>query len=336
MDLNIIDHLPPELLNMGPEELHTLLPGPTLLRLAGEKKPPLFLSTLLHGDEPTGFFAIQKFLKKNLNSTSLLPRERLLFIGNPSAAARNRRSLPGQPDFNRIWNGGNLPEHSLARELVAAIQKENVFAAVDIHNSSGKNPYYACLNKLDGSIINLARTFSQNLVYFTRPKEVLSNTFSDFCPAVTLECGQPGDLYGQEQVLDFLEELFSLETLPDDPYHMDTPTIYHSIARIEVPKDCRIAFDREVADIDLCFIQNLDTMNFAELPENTLLGWQLNDQFKLSVIDEKGEDVEDQFFCYDNGEIRLQRAVVPSLLTTNPQSVYQDCLGYLMQKYALP
>jgi len=336
MELNIIDHLPPELLEMGPEEIHTLFPGPTLIRLAGEKTPPLFLSTLLHGDEPTGFLSIQKFFKQHQGSTSLLPRELRLLIGNPLAAAGNARSLPGQPDFNRIWNGGDSPAHRVARQVVDVIRNEGAFAAVDIHNSSGKNPYYACLNKLDGPIINLARIFSQNLVYFTRPKEVLSNAFSEFCPAVTLECGQPGDLEGQEQVLDFLDELFSQEELPEDPHHLETPTIYHSIARIHVPQDCKVAFNREVPGVDLCFVQNLDTMNFSELPENTLLGWRLNDDFRLSVIDEEGADVEDQFFCYDKGEIRLRRAVIPSLLTTNTQSVYQDCLGYLMQKYALP
>ena len=35
-------------------------------------------------------------------------------------------------------------------------------------------------------------------------------------------------------------------------------------------------------------------------------------------------------------EIRLKRAVVPSMFSTNERVVHQDCLGYLMERFALP
>ena len=43
----------------------------------------------------------------------------------------------------------------------------------------------------------------------------------------------------------------------------------------------------------------------------------------------------DQYITYRNGEIRLRQPVVPSMLTTSEDMIYQDCLGYLMEPQTL-
>lgn len=335
MNLHIIDEIPPRLLEVSPKELHQVLPGPTLLRIPGEMEPPFFICTLLHGDEPTGFLAIQRLLNHYTQQEKPLPRSIWLFLGNVAAARENVRHFPGQPDFNRIWKGGNLPEHRLVDQLLEILKSNKLFAGVDIHNTSGKNPHYACVNKLDGPFISLGKLFSPMIVYFTRPEEVISRALAEFCPAITVESGLADDPTGVAHVLDFLEQCLALDSIPSNSNNPTQPRVYHSIARIEVPDNSRIGFGEACRDTDFNFIENLESMNFIEQAENTLVGWRRNPDLNLVVVDEHGEDVSEGFISYKDGEIRLIRSVVPSMLTTFAPNVLDDCLGYLMQRYAL-
>ena len=335
MDLHIIDGLPEDLLEATPTELHKVLPGPTLLRLQGEKEPPLFISTLLHGDEPTGFLAVQQLLNRYQRQKQPLPRSVWLFLGNVAAARDNVRHLPEQPDYNRIWKGGPWPEDNLVRQLLDALNTHAPFAAIDIHNTSGKNPHYSCVCRLDSPFINLGKLFSPMIVYFTRPDEVISNALSSVCPAIAVESGMANDPFGVDHVLDFLEQCLVLDTLPTGTNTPAEPRVYHSIARIEVPKDCRIGYGETDRQVDFSFVKNLESMNFVEQAENTLVGWRRNPALKLAVIDEHGDDVSEGFISYHNEEIRLIRSVVPSMFTTFTPNVLDDCLGYLMQRYIL-
>ncbi|MDH5458363.1 MAG: M14 family metallopeptidase [Nitrospinota bacterium] len=335
MDLNIIDEIPNRLLEVSPSELHQVLPGPTLLRIPGEKEPPFFISTLLHGNEPTGFLAVQQLLNHYRRQDKPLPRSVWLFLGNVAAARENARHLPDQPDYNRIWKGGTFPEHRLVTQLLEILESTTMFAGVDIHNTSGKNPHYACVNKLDGPFINLGKLFSPTIVYFTRPDEVISRALAEFCTAITIESGQARDPFGVDHVLDFLEQCLALDSIPKNANNPGAPKVYHSIARIEVPDDCRIGFGESCQETDFNFVENLESMNFVEQAENTLVGWRCNPNLKLAVVDEHGKDVSEGFISYTNGEIRLIRSIVPSMLTTYAPNVLDDCLGYLMQRYAL-
>ena len=164
---------------------------------------------------------------------------------------------------------------------------------------------------------------------------MLSNALSDHCPAITIESGQPDDAYGVQHAFEFLEKCLHLDSVPDFPVHEEDLYIYHSIARIHVPEQSRIGFNHAGQDLDFSFLENIDGSNFAELPEDTLLGWRFNDNLKLTVLDENDRNVEGKYIQYRDGEIRLKRSVVPSMFTTNTTIVHQDCLGYLMERYSL-
>lgn len=335
MKLNFLDAIPSGLLEVSTREIGSILPGPSLIRIKGKAEPPLFVATLLHGNETTGFLSLQQLLKNYQENGQVLPRSLHLFLGNIEAAALEVRRLPGQPDYNRIWSGGPLQEHKLMEEVIDHARNHGMFASIDIHNSSGKNPHYACVNKLDPAFIHLARLFSKTLVYFNRPYEVQSRAFADFCPAVVLEGGQPGDQEGVKHVLEYLEHCLALPFIPESEQANEGCEIFHTIAQIKVPNQSHIGFSKNCKDLDFCFIENFDQLNFSELPENSLLGWRFNTNLKLCALDESGKDVGDHFFIYNENEIRLRRSAVPSLFTTNEQIVHQDCLGYFMQPYAL-
>jgi len=159
--------LPAGLLDAGPRELDTLLGGPTLIHLPGNREPPLFVSVLMHGNEPVGWEAVRSLLTSHLerSGTLRLPRGLSLFIGNVSAAAAGVRHLPGQPDYNRIWPGSEsppTPEHAMMQEVVDLMRRRGVFASVDIHNNTGCNPHYGCVNLLDNREADLLPSVDDN------------------------------------------------------------------------------------------------------------------------------------------------------------------------------
>ncbi|KMP12518.1 hypothetical protein UR09_00105 [Candidatus Nitromaritima sp. SCGC AAA799-A02] len=339
MKLHIFDAMPRGFFEVEVHEMEMVFPGPSLIRLKGNTEPPLFVATLLHGNETTGILSLQKFLRKYMEGETL-PRSLTLFIGNVEAAKYGQRTMPDQMDFNRIWYEPSLsveaaPEFVLAQKVMDEVLAKGVFATVDVHNTSGWNPHHACVNLLKKQNINLAGLFSRTVVYFTRPHEVLSRAFAEFGPAVTVEAGRPGDLYGVEHVCDFLERCLNLPLIPNSVEGGDDLNLYHSVARILVPENSRIGFDQECNSTDFCFLADLDSMNFSELEENALIGWRKNPALKLLVLDEAGREIGDRFIHYEENEIRLKRPVVPSMFTTDAKVVHQDCLGYFMERYAL-
>ena len=122
--------LPDELLRINAREIRKLFPDPCLIELKGRSAETVFVSVLLHGNETTGFSVLQR-LARWMRSHPL-PRTMLVFIGNVRAAEAGLRHLAGQPDYNRIWNGGDSAEHALANRVLEKLAGRKLFAAIDI------------------------------------------------------------------------------------------------------------------------------------------------------------------------------------------------------------
>ena len=101
LKLNQITHIPLALLKIDScTKIQQVFDQPTLMHLKGKDLRPLFISVLLHANEDTGFFAVQKLLKKYQERE--LPRSISIFFGNIAAAPEGLRRLNGQPDYNRV------------------------------------------------------------------------------------------------------------------------------------------------------------------------------------------------------------------------------------------
>ena len=333
--LTILDRIPRGLLEREASELADVLHGPVLIHLSGRRQPPLFVSVLLHGDEDTGWLAMRRLLRDI--SDHELPRALSLLIGNVQAARSRQRFLPGQSDYNRVWTTADVPpssaEQAMAQSVWRAMRERGVFASIDVHNNTGLNPHYACVRRLDHRFLQLATLFSRTVVYFTKPDGVQTEAFAPLCPAVTVECGQPGHAYGVEHAAEYLKACLHLAAIPTHPVAAHDIDLYRSVAIVKVPREASFAFDSDAVDIRLA--PDLDTMNFRELPVNTLLGRVRPDSRAcLAVSDEYGRDVGTHYLRTVDGEIRTAVPVVPAMFTLSPRAIRQDCLGYFMEPAA--
>lgn len=327
--LKILDHLPPGLADCPAEGLEEVLGGPTLLHLPGERPDPLFLSVLLHGNEIAGWEAVRGILRDF--SEARLPRSLSVLIGNVEAARLGLRRLDGQPDYNRIWDGGDSPEHHMARRVVEEMLDRNPVASIDVHNTTGPNPHYACVNRLDDRSLYLAQRFSRTAVYFRAPLGMQSMAFSRLCPSVTLECGLPGSPEGIIHAKAYLEQRLFEESLPDHPPTGDELELFHTRARVRVPDGLSFSFQSRTADFYMP--GELVERNFRELPEGTDFGtWGEGVEPRLRVEDEEGQDVFETYFENRGRRLTVRRPFFLSMLTTREKIVEQDCLCYLMER----
>ena len=330
--LNETDTLPDGLLDITAEELAELLGGPTLIHLPGRRPEPLFVSVLTHGNETTGFYAVQLLLQKYRNQE--LPRALSLFIGNVDAARLGQRYLDGQPDYNRIWPGtghAGSAETRMLQRVVDSMRARAAFASIDIHNNTGINPHYACINRVDNQFLHLAALFSRTVVYFIRPLGVQSMAMSHMCPAVTIECGKPAHEYGMAHARDYVDACLHLQALPDHPVASHDVDLFHTVATVKIPEQVSFGFDDAAGDLRL--LENIDHLNFRELSAGTPLGWLRDGAvLQLEVRDDNDLDVQDRYFAVTDGCLVAARPFMPSMFTLDKQVIRQDCLGYLMER----
>jgi hypothetical protein len=331
--LRVRSDLPAGFLDAAPETLLGSLGGPTLFHLDGLRPAPLFVSALLHGDESTGLGAVQRLLRRHAGRR--LPRALSVFVGNVAAAHARLRRLPEQPDYNRVWPGGDAPESdetALMLDVLAELRPRRPFACVDVHNNSGLNPFYACVTRTEPAFLRLATLFSRSVVAFREPRGVAAAALAELCPAVTIECGKPGE--GDEHAAGFLDALLHLAEFPRHPLVHGDVDLFHTVATVKVPAQISLSFDGSPAD--LVFRADLDLLNFSELAPGTPIAAVHRDGDVLEVPRESGGNRWRELFGVRDGTLFLEHRLMPSMLTRSVAAVRQDCLCYLMERLPLP
>ncbi|MCX5933563.1 MAG: hypothetical protein NTU99_02060 [Pseudanabaena sp. LacPavin_0818_WC45_MAG_42_6] len=224
----------------------------------------------------------------------------------------------------------------MAQKVIAEMRSRGVFASIDIHNNTGRNPHYGCITHLDKHSRHLARLFDKTVVYYTSPKTVQSYAFGKFCPAIVLECGQPDKPDGTAHALEYVETCLNLDSFDDLPDSANADIdLFHTVAIVKVPEEINFSFTGEPDD-DITFPNGMDCLNFCELPIGENFGAAKTERAYLSALSEEGEEHGDRYFQIQNGKIILKVPVMPSMLSLNDDSVREGCLCYLMERFPIP
>ena len=331
--VKILDDFPEEFFDIHPTQAHRVFGGPTLIHLKREIERPIFISTLLHGNETTGFIALQKYFKNNPN----FKRSVIILIGNTRAAEQGLRKLPEQVDFNRVWHEEDRTDDEqgiafdTAKEIIHYCKENKIQYAADIHNNTGRNPYYGCVNRIDKTHIHLASLFSNDIVYFTEPHQVMSLNLAEFCPSTTVEAGLPGVPEGIDFTVKFIERLMNLDKL-SHTFDIKDISLFHTIGRIKIIHEASIDFDEEKSSpSDFSLLKDFDENNFKELPVGTFLGYR-NGEHSLQIYDNDDCDMADEFIDPIGNMMTTKKVIIPSMFTKVIQFLKDDCLGYLMEK----
>ena len=322
--------LPDGFFDISSAKIRSLFPNPTLIHLDGKDPNFLFISILLHGNEYTGLKVMQKVLAEHAQD---LPRSILMFIGNVRATEANRRYLPDQVDYNRCWPGTELEASATSQMMQRVVEIAHglpLFAAIDIHNNTGKNPHYACITDPNMQNQNLAARFNRVGMVFNH-RGVSTMAFDGICPAITLECGLPGDPQGIEHACRFVEGMLTLDELPQSQPTRHALHLVESHLTLNIPEDVSFAFD-PVADVDLRFEHDFEDRNFTLFDPHQVFGYTRVER-PLSITDTDGHDVTDEILRVEEGKIYLNNTLMPAMITRDRLVIRQDCLCHLLQDY---
>lgn len=334
MNFNVMNQLPDGFFSVHPTNLNTIFEGPTLIHLNYERKETVLISVMLHGNEHSGFYAIQKYLKVIDTQKEKPERNISILIGNVEAAAENLRFLDGQKDLNRIWSDGDSEEEVWAQKIYKEMSDKNLFAAIDLHNNTGKNPHYCAVTCLEENTLRLASIFDGNILYFTDPKEVFSNYFSSLCPSLTVEAGQSGDQIGISKIILLVEKVLSLSSYKDMgtlEKLMEGKKVYESFGKIKLPEGASISFSDEVADFN--FPSDIEKFNFNSVYVGEIFGRANNIEQHLLVYDKNNELVGESYFKYVGTKIVSIEEFYPAMITTDSKIIKQDCLCYILRNF---
>jgi hypothetical protein len=336
MRLNFIEKLPKEFLDIEHQNIQKLFNAPTLVKIEGEKSPPLFVSILLHGNEYSGLLIMQEILQKYYQDGEYkLPRSLWLFIGNVGAANAGLRTLDDELDFNRAWPGTphtQSPTTTLISQVMEYITAEGLFAALDLHNNTGKNPHYGCISMVNEPNKYLASYFNHIAMVFKTPKGVSTMAFDDICPAMTLECSTPGNKRAIDRAVELIDDLMHMDHFPHKPLPSHDLQLVRNSATLTIAEGVNFGFEDEEGEFDLTIIANFDRHNFSELVAGEVFAHTtLSHPFKVTAND--GKDITDSVIYNDNGAISLQSMYIPAMITLDKRIIGQDCLCYLMEDY---
>jgi hypothetical protein len=266
------------------------------------------------------------------------PFDLWVLIGNVRAAIQDglyaHRHLDDQEDFNRVWDVG--PATTRTRRAAAGILDElraaDLEAAIDLHNNSGRNPYYAILTQLSPAGLLLASLCADTMLHWRLRAHTLMEALATACPTVSVECGLPhlpeGNAFASGVVHRFLAaEGFAV---PAGEAHPKPPHMVEILHRVTVRPEVAFSFDAGAGDADFVIAPGLDGYNFDVLPATHTLGHIDPDAaMPLFASDMAGTDVTDQLFrTTPDGRVTAVADMMPVMMTTTVQQARRDCLFY--------
>jgi hypothetical protein len=341
----------------GYEKLKPLLEGsdgdvlrefeglPVLIRIPAasttETPKARFVSCLLHGNEPSGFQAMVEVLRRG----ERFPFDLWVLIGNVRAATEQglyaHRHLDDQEDFNRVWGLGpaDTDQRRAAAAILAELRDANLEAAVDIHNNSGRNPFYAILTQLTPAGRRLAALCADTALLWRLRAHTLMEALAPLCPAVSVECGAPhgaGTAFASGVVHRFLtaDDLSAPEGVGTDGLGADpalTAGLMATGLRVTVRPEVRFSFGTELADgDDLAVVPELDRFNFQRMPALETIGRVApGSPMPFCATDNDGADLTDRLLrITPDGRVVVIEDVVPLMMTTTVVQTRRDCLFY--------
>ena len=311
-----------ELTELQAHELASVLHSPTLFDLSVPHQPPFFVSTLLHGNEISGWDAVRELVHEEYQ-TKKLP-SCVILVGNVLAAQEGRRMLEGQPDFNRIWEGGNSPYTKWADDVISFVKAKRPWFALDIHNNTGPNPHHSIVTSIDVTTMSAARLFSRTAIFAQQPPGVLTRRTSGFCTSITIEAGLPQDPASATRAREYIAKLWSHGTVPS----IDTTDqeLFQNNVRVLIENADSISDDQVPK-----FAPKLYRYNFKTIPAGTELARLMVDHARLRAVDEDQRDQTKTFLSYKGKNVSLKRDTILSMYTEDPRIARQDCVCYFLE-----
>jgi len=311
------------------------LSGLTIFDVQGEDtNRTRVITTLIHGNEPSGFFALHQWLLRKTK-----PAVNIRFIlCNPEAASLppefSHRYLKQSQDLNRFFtsNSSSLDKCDIAisqraQQIMQAVSEVSPEAIVDLHNTSGISPAFGVSISENDQVLDLISLFTNKVILTgLHVGAIMEQNFS--APIVTIECGGAGQLKSHQLAINGLEKFTNKESIFD--HHAEQVDIHRHPCRIELKKGIVLGFgDYPLMTADITLLNSTEKLNNQITPQDTLIGWYEKDnQLPLIIKDEQGNDKLSELLYLEDGVIYTKQSLQIFMATKQLDIAKNDCLFY--------
>ncbi len=271
------------LLGESPEDFLEALGGPSWLVVKGTGMGrPRAITTLLHGNEPSGFRALRHWLASDPQP----PVDIHVCVASVEAARTSPlftwRERKGGRDINRAFRAPyEGPEGLLAKEILDRLLKIDPEALVDLHNTSGSGPSFGLAAVVDDQHKRLSSFFTERMVRLGSSLGTLMEATVDSFPSLIVECGGVPDSESDATALRGIAAFAESESLWGGPAS-EMAEFYEKPTRIKIKEGFQLVYaDSKAKDADLTLRNDIDRLNHGVTASGELLGW----------VGEKGLDV---------------------------------------------
>lgn len=319
--------------DVGPtvEDFLVKLGEPTFLWLPGlDTTRTRAVSTLLHGNEPSGVRALHRWIREGRQ-----PQVNVLcFIGSIGAALTeplfSHRCAPEGKDLNRCFRPPfEGQEGAIAQAMLQELHHAQPEALIDFHNTSGRSPAFGVTTLNREIQETLTGVFCEHLIVTDLRLGALMEATEYDWPTVTIEAGWAKDPKADELAF----RGFTRYALAKDFSDISSPvTVLHHPIRVELQKGATVAYSgAPIPEADLTLPQDVDRLNFGLWSPQETLGWVgprgLDSLWAKNAM---GQNVSSAIFSVHDGELRLTHPSRLMMVTTNPGIAQSDCLFYIL------
>lgn len=287
------------------------------------------MSTLLHGNEPSGMRAWVRYLVEGRTPAT----DVVGFLGAVEAARLephfSHRALPGGRDLNRCFRAPFPgPEGALASACLDLLAAETPEALVDLHNTSGRGPAYAVVTEARREHDALASLFAERVIVTDLRLGTLFEATTPMCPSVVVECGGVGDPAADAVAYEGLCRFLDRDTVTASARH--ALDVFEHPVRIELAPGQRVAFARRpVPGVDVVLDPDLDRHNFGTIIPGETLGWiREGGLAALQLRSASAVGPVGHLLTERAGRLVAAATFRPLMITTRADIAESDCLFY--------
>lgn len=311
------------------------LHGPTHIHLTGKDSSRCrVVTTLLHGNEPSGLHAIFNTLQQGVQPML----DMHYFIPCVDAAKQAPgfiyRMLPHHKDLNRCFRPPFEADSQsqLARELLERVKQLQPECLIDIHNTSGSSPPFGITTRMDSRHNALVSLFTHRLIVTDLTLGALMEICSDSMPAVTIECGGALDRESDRLATEGLLHLLTRDKVLTTRHEDVLLEFFHNPIRLELQPGSDIAFGEHcLFDNGVTLLPSIEHYNFGFVDSACQLGFVSGTlTANLTARGSDGVERVQDFFAVKSGALFPTRSLKLFMVTTNPEIARKDCLFYVV------
>ncbi len=317
----------------SPEAMLRELGGAACLLFSGhDPARTRALVTLLHGNEPSGVYALWEWIQHHPQPAVNL----LVIVASVHAALESpcfsHRMLPRARDLNRCFHGPFDDEQGrLAEEILELLRLHRPEAVVDMHNTSGSGPAFGVCTHLDRQHDALASLFTRRLIVSHLRLGALMEISDARCPTVTIEVGGRLDDSAHALALEGLQRFACAEEVlaPEGQTDWGLEILSDPI-RLELREGVTLAYDEAPrGGHDITLRADIEHLNFSTVTRDTSLGWVTGDLRALfRASDAVGRCAVASLIRCEDGELFPAQGLKLFMITTNALIAQTDCLFY--------